>query len=303
MTCLSDAFQQFLDRPGISKHTREKYFYRLRRFVDQHAAKEPRTITTTMLTAYIDDQPELAEASRAILRQSFHAFLAFCGCEPNPASALPRWRETPRRIIIPDETAVQLALNAAVEMTCSGEARDIRDGCIFALSIVSGNRRGELHNLPLDDLLIALANPEQGVYRVETEGKTGEAVTRFTSFHVPLICRWLAVRPLGRSPHVFVVTDSRHECYGRQLSLTGFNRARPRVCRRAGVQTITYQDLRRRFATMIARAEGVDVAANALGHSPHSGDRVVRPFYYDPDRARADRAAMAAFGGLNELHN
>lgn len=87
------------------------------------------------------------------LGSSFHAFLAFCEVEPNPAKDLPRWRETPRRIITPNDDDVKRALDTAVSMCHSGEAAAVRDGCIFALSVVSGNRRGELRNLPMSDLM------------------------------------------------------------------------------------------------------------------------------------------------------
>ena len=52
---------------------------------------------------------------------------------------------------------------------------------------------------------------------------------------------------------------------------------------------------------MIARSEGVDVAALLLNHSPHSGDRVIRAYYYDPDKERADRAAYLAFGEIGSI--
>ncbi|MCB8946161.1 MAG: tyrosine-type recombinase/integrase [Ardenticatenaceae bacterium] len=242
-----------------------------------------------MLLDHINQQPQLADASKAILKSCFHAFLAFCGCEPNPAKALPRWRETPRRIIVPNDADVKRALDEAVRMSMSGEAAAIRDGLIFALSVVSGNRRGELRNLPIKDLQIALNHPENGVYRVFTNGKTGEAATRFTSFHVPLIERWLEKRPFTDCPYLFVNHRGQH------LSLVGFDRARPKVCQRAGVPIITYQQLRRRLATHIANNQGVDVAAHALNHSPHSGDRVIRAYYYNPDIARADKATASAF--------
>lgn len=292
MTSLSSSFDAFLNRPDLSEFTRSKYFYRLRSFIELRGHQTADDITTTMLLDYINSHPDLAEASKAILKSCLHAFFAFCGCEPNPAKGLPRWRETPRRIITPDDTAVKRALDEAVLMCGSGEATLIRDGLIFALSVVSGNRRGELRNLPMKDLKTALKHPENEIYRVYTSGKTGEAITRFTSFHVPLIEAWLGKRPLTDCPYLFVN-------HGQHLSLVGFDRARPKVCERAGVPIITYQQLRRRLATHIANNQGVDVAAHALNHSPHSGDRVIRAYYYNPDIARADKATALAFGGVS----
>lgn len=295
-TCLSSAFELFIDRPDISPFTRDKYFYRLRPFLALHGQKQPQEITTAMIAQYIDAQTQLADPSKALLRGCFHAFFAFCGLgDDNPAKRLPRWRETPRRVHLPQEDAVKLALATAVKMTQGVHRADIRDGLIFALAVVSGNRQGEIRNLPLADLRLAMADPHGDVYRVYTNGKTGEAILRFTGFHLPLIDRYLTIRPETTDPHTFVNLNSQHEDYGRQLSLVAIDRVRPKVCKRAGVGIITYQELRRRLATVIARSEGVDVAALLLNHSPHSGDRVIRAYYYDPDKERADRAAAAAF--------
>lgn len=296
---ISNEFQQFIDRDTISPFTRDKYFYRLRPFLALHGQKQPQEITTAMIAQYIDAQTQLAEPSKALLRGCFHAFFAFCGLgDDNPAKGLPHWRETPRRVNLPQEDAVKLALATAVAMNNGKRPSDIRDGLIFALAVVSGNRRGEIRNLPLADLREAMTDPHGDVYRVYTNGKTGEAVLRFTGFHLPLIGRYLTIRPETNDPHTFVNLNPQHEAYGRQLSLVAVDRVRPKVCKRAGVGIITYQELRRRLATIIARSQGVDVAALLLNHSPHSGDRVIRAYYYDPDKERADRAAVLAFGSM-----
>lgn len=165
MSNLDELLDRFVTHPG-GKHkpviTRSKYHYRLRSFVKLHGRKTADEITTDMLLAHINSNPDLAEASKAILKSCFHALFAFCELDPNPAKALPRYRETPRRIIIPDETAVKRALDEAVAMCSFGEADTVRDGLIFALSVVSGNRRGELRNLPMNDLKIALKTANDG---------------------------------------------------------------------------------------------------------------------------------------------
>jgi integrase len=84
-------------------------------------------------------------------------------------SKLPRWRETPRRIITPNDDDVKRALDEAVRMTNLGEAAAVRDGLVFALSVVSGNRRGELRNLPMSELIVSLQTPDNDVYRVYTQ--------------------------------------------------------------------------------------------------------------------------------------
>lgn len=298
---LQDTFDQFLDRDCISEPTRQKYFYRLRGFVATHADKQASDITTPMILDFINSK-DLVDPSRALLRACFHAFFAFCGTkDKNPAKSLPRWRDTPRRIILPRETAVKLAFDESVRMCNSENGIEVRDGLIFTLAVMSGNRRGEIRNVRVDELLDSLENPEEnGVYRVFTSGKTGECILRFTSFHVPYIHRYLFMRPLSSSKYLFVNMDKRQEQYGEQLSIVTFNRVRLKVCKRADVDIITYQELRRRLATAIARAGNVDTAAHALNHSPHSGDRVIRLFYYDPDKNQADTAVIDVFNGIGK---
>jgi hypothetical protein len=137
---LSKLFEEFIERPGLSEFTRQKYFYRLRAFVAANGRLTANHITTDMLLDYIGSQ-DLADASKAIVRACFHAFLAFCEVEPNPAKDLPRWRETPRRIITPNDDDARSALDTAVSMCHSGEAAAVRDGCIFALSVCPGLTR------------------------------------------------------------------------------------------------------------------------------------------------------------------
>lgn len=299
---VSQAFDQFLNRDNISEQTRQKYYYRLYKFCRVMGNLDVGQITTADLSGYIQSRNQLNDVSRSILRQSFHAFFGYCRkrgwLEINPASALPRWRDTPRRVYVPPEKNVIAALETAVAMCRSDNPFDIRDGLIFSLAVYSGCRRDELRNLRLDELRDALQYPELDdglvTHVAYTYGKTGEAIMRFSMFHASVFEKYLKVRPNSRSKAVFVNLNENHRQYGEKLSLTAFNRVRGKVCRRANVPVITYQELRRRIATMIARSQGVDIAAHALNHSPHSGDRVIRLFYYNPDRS----AVNAAVSGI-----
>lgn len=292
MTTVSEQFTRFLAR-DISEHTRNKYYYRLRPFVGKFGEMEPMQVTPAMVASDVMSNPSLSEASRAILRACHHALWSFCGLDPNPAASLPHYRDTPKRITYPSEREVLAIMNQAITQSVDGSPTGRRDSLILVLSVMSGNRRGELRAVLAEEIETALRYPENGVYRAETTGKVGTAVIRFTSFHVPFMQRYNAVRP-DVSPHYFVNLNQSHPRYGLQLSLVGFDRARLRLCDSAGV-AMTYQELRRRLATHIARRQGVDIAAHALGHSPHSGDRVIRAFYYDPDKAAVDAACLDAF--------
>lgn len=301
---ISQAFSQFLSRPNISEQTRQKYFYRLRPFcmTTRNFSRQVEDVTTPELLDYIQSQDGLNDVSKAILRQSFHAFFNYCRkrawCEINPASALPRWRDTPRRIHVPQEAEVVRALETAVSMCKSDNLIDVRDGLIFSLAVYSGCRRDELRNLDIGELEESLRDTGgilEGTYIAYTHGKTGEAMMRFNEFHADVFVKYLQKRPKSRSTAVFVNLNPNHRKYGEKLSLTAFNRVRAKICKRANVPVITYQELRRRIATTIARANGIDVAAHALNHSPHSGDRVIRLFYYDPDQAAVSNALAAVW--------
>jgi hypothetical protein len=71
-------------------------------------------------------------------------------------------------------------------------------------------------------------------------------------------------------------------------------RVRHRLYKLAGVPVITFQELRKLKGTKIGRAYGLEVAAQALGH--RSGTRVIREFYYDPDRRAAQIAILSTPG-------
>ena len=240
MARLNERFTQFVARPNISKHTANKYFYRLRNFVLLHGDKSPNEITTDMMLDYIQAQTHLSDPSRAILRQCFHALLAFCDVDPNPASHLPRWREEPRYISVPTDSDVEKCWHTAMGMCKSGEAINLRNGLIFALAVVSGNRRGELRNLSIKNLLDSLGNANSdGVHRVYTTGKSGDAILRYMPVHVPFIHAYLEIRPKTPSTAFFVVLQPSHPNYGQKLSLTAFDRIRRQICKRSGCNSIT----------------------------------------------------------------
>ena len=140
MTSLSNAFHQWLERPGITAFTKSKNHYKLRKFIRTHGHLSADEITTDMLLTYINAQkgrkkPEAAEATKAMIGDCFHALFKYCGLDQNPADGLPEWKDYPRRIIIPDETAVKRAFDEAVSMCVHGEAALTRDGLIFALCL------------------------------------------------------------------------------------------------------------------------------------------------------------------------
>ena len=298
------AWTMFLDRPNIKEVTRSKYFYRLDPFMIQFISSFVDELETSHLAEYINGKSHLADPSKSIIRAAFHAFFNFCieqgWISNNPAKGLPRWSDVPKYVHVPSDAEVGRALAMSVMMCKRDDPLSLRDGLVFMLAVYSGCRRGELRNLDVGDLDRALQNPIGQSYRAYTKGKTGEAVLRFSEFHKPYIEKYLQVRPNFASTAVFVSLDQNSRDYGKKLSLTTFNRIRRKVCERAKVPSITYQELRRRLATFVARSEGVDVAAHTLGHSPHSGDRVIRLFYYDPDVEKVDAAAEKAFNGITK---
>jgi integrase len=128
------------------------------------------------------------------------------------------------------------------------------------------------------------------IYTVAAPGKT-EIEIVFGDWHATLLRRYLEVRPATEHDRLFV--HFRQQGDNHPLGAKGLGEARRNICKIANVPAITFQEMRKLKGTKIAREYGLELAAEALGHV--SGTRVIREYYYDPDR-HAARVAILATG-------
>lgn len=306
-TLVIEAFNRFLVAPSPvtrkprTRRTRIKYRSKLKYFLQKFGNHTLGSIRSDQVEEWFYDfTSDFAEATKSSIRSCLIAFFNAYRPENNPAASIPTFCDRPLRIHIPNQDDVRAALLAAQEMSKSDIDHDVRDALIFSFSVISGARTGEIHNLSVKEVVSALKVPitlgDNVIYTAFSNGKTGRSKIVFNEYHVPLIKRWLEVRPETQSRKLFVSVSNCN--YGGQISLETMGRARISVCQKAEVEPFTYQDLRRLKATLVGRSHGLDAAAGVLGHSTSSGTKVVKEFYFDPDKNAVNLAVSDTFNNF-----
>jgi integrase len=296
---LVKAVEQFLDRPGLSAASRVKYDYKLRPFVALWGDQPVGAVTGRQLSDWFYSQAgHYAPATLSIYRGCLLALFNYAIQEgwrsDNPAAGLPRYNERPRLIICANLDAVGKVLAFCDQASLGDDGYLRRDAAIFALSAATGGRTSNLKLAPYRECVHVLANPIEdsqagAIYALPTGGKT-ELELIFGEWTAAILRRYLAVRPTVKHNRLFVHMNEERGTMGEPLGDRGLTLARLRICRAAGVEPITYQQLRKLRGTQLARQYGLEMAAIALGHS--SGTRVIREYYYDPDRHAARVATI-----------
>jgi integrase len=193
---------------------------------------------------------------------------------PNPAAKITKFKETSRdRFLQPDELkAFFTALEAEDEL--------FRD--FFAVSLLTGARRGNVRTMRWDDLLLDAETP---IWHIP-ETKNGHAVV------VPLV------------PAVVGILNRRRESasgaewvfpgrYGHG-HLFNPNKAWKRICTRAGLADLRPHDLRRSLGSWMAGQNvSLTIIGKALGHRTASATMIYSRLAIDPVRAAVEHAADA----------
>jgi integrase len=299
-----EAFEAFLPDPRRKLSTRRKYSYKLAPFLKEFGCRPITVVDEHTLTTWFQRLEERYAVATVSMHRTCHlAFYNYCisrgWLATNPAVSLPRYNDRPPWIKVAPEADVEKALIVCEEFSLSASDYERRDGLIFALAAISGARRSNVLQMPYRETKTALLYPIQDddvgcIYTVVTPGKTVCELV-FSDWHATLIRRYLTVRPdVKHNNRLFVhLHPLRGGSYGDPLGENGIAKARQRVCAAAGVPVISFQGLRKLKGTQLARKYGLELAATALGHT--SGTRVVREFYYDPDKHAARAAILETF--------
>lgn len=218
---------------------------------------------------YLEEKRGYSEGNLAFYRSSFHTFFNFCSqvTGHNPAKNLRHYSGVPKQIITANIDDLQSALDACDRLSLSDSAVARRDAAIFALG-ATGLRRSNIQYCRFSDAVNALENPvwhdDQEFFLLYTRGKEPmEAILRTQTATV--LRRYLEVRPSTRHDRLFIVFNSNSDYYGEPLSAEGFQRARRRICKEAGIKLMCFKKMRRLIGTRVARVQGVEVAAAVLG--------------------------------------
>lgn len=299
MSSVRDALDVFLMQPGRGLSTKRKFRYKLKSLLAKFGDHPISSVTGDDLEAWLCELEDLrgySQGNLAFHRSCAHTFFAFCAAwaGDNPAANLPHYSQRPSRVIIANQQDVERALETCERMWST--LVEQRDAAIFALG-TSGLRRSNIMRITVAETTHALGDPIQAesgalMYLLTTSGKEPmEAV--LDERRATIIRRYLGNRPTTGHNRLFTNLNPHSNAYLRPLGANGYQKARERVCERAGVALISFQKMRRAMGTQIARRWGVELAAQALGH--RSGTKVVVDHYYDPDREAARSAVLNAY--------
>lgn len=279
------AFNEFLAARPRATATRIKYQSKLKLFLADYGRHSLRELTPEMVCHHFQrlERRGLAMATLASHRSAMVALFNYClsrgWLRKNPATAVPRYSDSPAAIQYPEEGGVAAVLATARLWASEDDLQKRRDAAIVYLAAVSSRRRGELKNLRLSVALSALASPTSaGAYCLATWGKTGAATLVINEVAASILRSYLEMRPPTKHDSLWVATDPSKNLA--PLGDNGFQHVRRRICSAAGVKLVTYQELRRWRGRIIGERYGPHVGAVAIGH--RAGTSTFTRFYYNP---------------------
>lgn len=307
MPSLVELFSRFLVRHRrggrrLSSSTKQKYQYDLLPFLEAHNHLAPRELEESHLLAWfehLENEHHYRPATLAKHRGEIVCFINWLRdhglTSLDAAKIIPPYSQKPDVVRLPREQDVARLLATAEAMSLSDDVVARRDAAIVLACYAYGNRRGELRMTSYRDFWNAVDSPlelagGETAYILTTVGKGGKARLVLGETQKTYILRYLQLAPEPCDDALFMNLNQGHKHYRLRLSLTGMNRSRNRVLKRAGVGNITFQDLRRLRGTEVARAFGIEHALIMLHHK--DGGKVFRDYYYDPDQAAAFAAAL-----------
>ena len=260
----------------------------------------PGELTRADVTGWFDElKKEYSNGHLSIIRKQLNALLGFCvregAMQQNWVKYVERFPSTPEQIVVPEAHTVAAIYNICHDLSESDNPILRRDAAILICGI-GGLRRSNVGAVKFSSVVKALANPHHdplvGKFCVVPiqEGKAPMELVLIES-DIPIVQRWIDVRPETVHDALFIgLNPNPNTNKGQYLQPVGQGaliHARRRVCKLAGTPLVTYQQLRRHMGSRSAEIEDPARSAMVLGHSKHSGDRVVRLHYHDPDRHRA----------------
>ncbi|MCB8945855.1 MAG: tyrosine-type recombinase/integrase [Ardenticatenaceae bacterium] len=325
---LEKAFAKFLDslreRQLSAAYVDEIVTYRLGRFVNPRSKRDIQTITRAEIGEHFTElrQTGLAEATLAGYTTVHKTFWRFCYRKKWVKQKL--WKRLKRANF--DASGPKAVPRAHLQkvIECLAEfathrgnnVRDLRDALTVSLSIDSGCRLGELHNLQCGRVRKALERGEvtadgRIVYHITSTGKEGEVELRFYTETAELLQSWLNLMPdwgERSKDRLFINLFT-----GDPLKRKSLSRAFERVCRFAGVPVFRSHSVRHRNVTDIVEFVGDPKAAQVYAN--HADVTTTMKNYKEVQQRSADNAGavlasrrrgpafdrqMAQFFGLSE---
>lgn len=282
-----EKFKKHLRRQHPHTTTHRHYTSDLRLFFTW-ANKPPTKITISDIDAYIAHCQEQGHAIATINRRlaalsAFYRFLQLNGTTPPVNPVIPRrhfvhqGRRLPRDV---DEARLEKLLTIVTSP---------RDRTMFLLMLRCGLRVGEIRQLSMIDLDL---QPAPGFLpRLWVKGKGGkQRVVYLSQQALTALKEWLAVRPTGSDPAVFL------NRFGCRLSVAGIQKRLAKYCRQAGIW-LTCHQLRHTFGRHLTEAQvPVTTTQRLLGHAQLRTTQIYTHLSNRQAQAEFD-AAMAHIAG------
>lgn len=272
---LSVAIGRYLDHHrdnGSSKRTVETVRWRLAQLVKFAGNVPLEKVTKAVLIAYFEHLIDtgLADGTLAGHKSTARAFFNWSKkrglVKKNPAKILSSKRFSFSYSPVKSRPAPPDSFQAVIDALPSFAAhrgynrRDVRDALLVSIAVDSGARRGEILNLRRADVLASIES-EQGIYHVQSRGKTGAATVRLFEATASLCRLWLAMLP---EDHVWLCTSLKT---GEKMDSSNLPKCLYRICDFANVPRFGFQSIRKRNIVDTIKASGDPKVAMLLaGH-------------------------------------
>jgi integrase len=249
--------------PGKAAKTQKDYRRYIGRLREVFGDCQLPSVRRSDVAQYLDRSSAKVEANRQIacLSSVFQSAIRWGWCDDNPCRGAPRNPER-RRLRLPTEAEL-----ATIRIAASEQLR-----CMVDVVLLTGLRKGDMLKIRLPDLT------PQGL-RVEVSKTGAVAVFEWSEGLREVIDRARSLRRRVGTMYLFATRTG--QCY----STRGFDSIWSRALERAGVEGLTFHDLRRWAINQARRQGGLDYAqAIGVHRSRQStegylvpGEIVVRP--------------------------
>ena len=313
---INQHFFDMLDRPfwrdgswqSRSLSTRKLYKNKLKGFLALFGDLPPSALTRSDVTAWFESlQAEgYSQGHLSIVRNKTYALCLYLFklrlIDENFVEYVPRYKQSPDVIKRADPINLAHIYDICVTLSSSDKVRDRRDAAIVIFGL-GGLRPSNIAAVRLSITSAALQsavwNEDAGehLYVVPVAGGKRPIEAVLDPLDKSIVDSYLELRPKTKHDKLFINLsqhsriESLNSHYLKPLLTASMIHARRKVCKLAGIELVTYQEMRRHMGTRSAELSNVDRAAMVLGHSSTSGGRVIRDHYYDPDTHETHKLA------------
>ncbi len=232
--------------PSLTRKTVGTRLYQLKKLKNVFGDMKLESVEPPHIQQYLDMREAKVSANREIkLLSTIYRYAISWGlCKSNPCQGTFYHKESARNRYITDSEMSEIRKHA-----------DPMYQAIIDLAYITGMRRGDILSLKLIDI-----DEDHGIYN--QQGKTGKRqLFTWTSGLHKVVANAKRARKTRNLIYLFTNT------HGQQITDTGFNSAWRRIRNRAGIDDVTFHDIRAKSLTDAKEIGGLDYAQALGGHA------------------------------------